>query len=325
MRALLGLSAMVVLVGCGSDGNNRPSLCDTDPAPAECAVTCDPQAANDSCPGGYFCSSSGTCDFQCTPSGGECGDGYTCAPNGTCISEGSCFGLECQVVDCAADGLPPTTLTGTVYAPNGTLPLYGINVFVPNANPEPFQEGAVCERCSELGGYPVTKAVTDENGQFQLTNVPVGPEEGIPLVIVSGKWRRQILVPNVQACTDNSVEAAFTRLPKNSGEGDIPKIAISTGDADALECLIRKLGIDDSEISTAGQSGRVHLYSNLDSSGTGASSFEGGFAGGSGDFADSRTDLWDSVDHLKAYDMVILSCEGVQHPNSKPQSAMDAL
>ena len=34
-----------------------------------------------------------------------------------------CVGLECQVVNCAKKGLPPTSISGTVYAPNGTLAL----------------------------------------------------------------------------------------------------------------------------------------------------------------------------------------------------------
>jgi hypothetical protein len=37
----------------------------------------------------------------------------------------SCVGLQCQVVNCQAMGMPPTTIKGTVFAPNGTLPLFG--------------------------------------------------------------------------------------------------------------------------------------------------------------------------------------------------------
>ena len=77
--------------------------------------------------------------------------------------------------------------------------------------------------------------------------------------------------------TGGIAEASLTRLPKNKTEGDIPKIAITTGSADSLECLIRKIGIADSEITTSSGSGRIHLYA-----GNGVDKFASGFAGGSG-------------------------------------------
>src|SRR4029079_8916079 len=42
-----------------------------------------------------------------------------------------CDGIQCFIVDCGKKSLPPTTVSGTVYAPNGTLPLYGVTVYVP--------------------------------------------------------------------------------------------------------------------------------------------------------------------------------------------------
>jgi hypothetical protein len=115
-------------------------------------------------------------------------------------------------------------------------------------------------------------------------------------------------------------------MPKNRSEGDIPKIAISTGGADALECLIRKLGIDDSEIGKNGDPQRIHLYTDTGAGGNkGASQFAGNFPGGSGAFTDSASTLWNSVDNLKPYDIVILSCEGAQIPDTKPKPAMDAM
>jgi hypothetical protein len=314
----------VILLSCSAcgDGAQGVDLCEQSPPPPECMVACDPTpGAPNTCPSGFHCSPDGMCQAQCTPGGGECGSGYECSADGRCISEGACDNLECQQVDCAAMGMPETTVSGTVFAPNGTLPLYGINVYVPNADPGPLPGGAQCATCDQaLPGSPVVQTATDEAGNFVLSNVPAGDD--IPLVITSGKWRRQITIPTVAACALTTLDAAETRLPATSAEGDIPHIALSTGGADALECLLRKLGIDDSEITTDGQNGRVHLYANVSSGGVGADQFEGGFGGGSGDFADSQ-DLWGSVAKLSEYDIVIFSCEGGQYPDTKSQQHMD--
>jgi hypothetical protein len=325
MRVVL-LSLVVSFAAACGGGKHGESICDNQvPPPAACMTQCDPSpGAANSCPAGYHCAPDGYCDAECTPSGGECGDGYHCTDDGRCIGDDQCVGLQCQVVNCQAMGMPDTTVSGTVYAPNGTLPLYGVTVYVPNSDPGPLPDGAQCSRCADdLPGSPVVRATTDEAGHFTLTGVPAGAN--IPLVIVSGKWRRQITIPNVGQCQDNALAAADTRLPKNHTEGDIPKIAISTGKADALECLIRKLGIDDSEIGKNGDPQRIHLYTDANSAGQGAKQFNAMFPGGSGTFTDSATTLWNDVNNLKPYDVVILSCEGDQYANTKPQTAMDAL
>jgi hypothetical protein len=227
----------------------------------------------------------------------------------------NCVGLECQIVDCAKDGKPPTTLTGTVFAPNGTLPLYGVNVYVPRDTPPlpPFTEGAQCSRCTdELAGGPIARTQTGEDGKFRIENVPAG--DNIPLVITTGKWRRQITIPRVDACNEASLADTDTRLPKNKTEGDIPKIALTTGNADALECLIRKMGIEDSEITTNAGTGRIHFYF-----GNGVSSITG-----AGPLPNATT-LWSDEAKLKQYDIVFFSCEGGQRSGTKPQAAMDAV
>ncbi|HWO20710.1 MAG TPA: carboxypeptidase-like regulatory domain-containing protein [Kofleriaceae bacterium] len=250
----------------------------------------------------------------CGPShGGDDGDD-TGGDDGGGGMMNNCVGIECQIVDCAKDALPPTTLTGTVFAPNGTLPLYGVNVYVPRDTPlPPFTEGAQCSRCSDaLAGNPVARVQTDETGKFRLENLPAG--DNIPLVITSGKWRRQLTIPRVEPCAEAVLPAADTRLPKNKSEGDIPKIALTTGDADSLECLIRKMGIDDSEVTTDAGTGRVHFYR-----GDGVSSITG-----SGTLANATT-LWGSATKLDDYDIVFFSCEGAQNANTKSQAAMDAV
>ena len=248
------------------------------------------------------------------------GDGGSTEPD-------ACVGLECQVVNCAAMGTPPTKITGTVYAPNGTLPLNGVNVYVPR-DPlplPPFTEGASCDRCALLPGGPVAQVISGENGSFTLENVPAGAN--VPLVVTTGKWRRVVTLSNVNQCTDNVVTVEQSRLPKTKAEGDIPKIALTTGGADSLECLVRKLGVDDTEVGTAGSAGRVHFYKGQPASAAPrdpVSRFKAGHPGGSGDFADS-VPLWSSVNNLKAYDIVFLSCEGAQNIGSKPQPTLDAM
>lgn len=324
MRVALLVSAIgMFAIGCGGK-NPGTSVCDnTVPAPAACMTMCDPKpGAPNTCPGGYHCAADGFCDALCTPGGGECGDGYKCTLDGRCVGEEACEGLECNIVDCQGQGKPETQIKGTVFAPNGTLPLFGITVYIPNQALPPMTEGAECARCNgDLPGLPLTRAVTDESGNFTLSgNVPAGAN--IPLVITSGKWRRQIMVSNVASCSDTQLPAADTRLPKNRSEGDIPKIALSTGGYDSLECLLRRMGIDDTEIGTSGGQQRVHLYSDTQSMGEGVGDFKPGFPGGSGAFTDSQM-LWGNTNKLKEYDIVILSCEGAQHATTKKQAHMD--
>jgi hypothetical protein len=244
----------------------------------------------------------------CNPNDGDNTDG----------GDGPCQGIGCSIVDCAAQGRPPTTVSGTVFAPNGTLPLFGVTVYVPVSDPGPLAAGVQCTRCADsLPGGAYTAASTDEAGRFTLANVPATGD--VPIVIQVGKWRRQLTLPTVAACQDTALAATSTTLPSNRTEGDIPQIAITTGDADALECLVRKLGIDDSEITTDAQGGRVHLYA-----GNGAKQFASTFGGGTGSFR-SATTLWSDLDKLSSYDVAMFSCEGGQHPETKSQAALQAV
>src|SRR6185369_1373833 len=75
--------------------------------------------------------------------------GFSDAATDTGYVPDACEGLRCFQHDCQNKGLPPTTLSGTVYAPNGTLPLFGVDVYVPETDPGPLTEGAVCARCDQ--------------------------------------------------------------------------------------------------------------------------------------------------------------------------------
>src|SRR4029079_15766364 len=128
----------------------------------------------------------------------------------------------------------PTTLTGTIYDPAAKVPLYNILVNVPNTTPSAITSGAAGHKCDRyVTGTPIAVALTDAQGRFSLKGVPSGTN--IPVVIQTGKWRRQISGASVPACASTPLtDKNQTRLPRNKSEGDIPRIAIATGGSDAL-------------------------------------------------------------------------------------------
>lgn len=255
-------------------------------------------------------------------SGGPKGDGgNTCVGFGCSNSDGGkpgCVGLECSQVDCTGDA--KTTVTGKVYDPAGKVPLYNVVVYVPNGDLKPITAGVgACDRCDgQVSGTPIAITQTDASGSFTLQNVPADTD--FPLVMQIGKWRRKVTVPKVTACQSAPLDAGITRLPKNRSEGDIPRIALTTGSADPLECLLRKIGLDDSEFGVAGSEASVHLYKGGSTAPASAtSSFSTGTAFG------EATSLYGSADTLKKYDIVMLSCEGGENAGSKPVEARQAL
>ncbi|HEY5950041.1 MAG TPA: carboxypeptidase-like regulatory domain-containing protein, partial [Kofleriaceae bacterium] len=203
------------------------------------------------------------------------------------------------------DGIPdapppdapcPTAITGKVFAPNGTLPLYNVTVYVPQTAPGPFMEGVTCSQCTtELPGGAVVSTKSDAEGKFRLEGVPPGTD--VPIVITTGKWRRQLTVPYVAQCVDTPIADGTFRLPKNRSEGDLPRIAMVTGEFDSLACIFSKMGIDASEFgpSSSGPH-RVVWYT-----------AHGGASPGT---PQPVTALWGDLNEMKKFDMVINSCEG---------------
>jgi hypothetical protein len=228
----------------------------------------------------------------------------------------ACAGLQCAQVAC--DGTAKTTVSGTVYDPAGKVPLYNVIVYVPNAELAPIPDGVSCDQCdSSLSGAPIVTALTDTRGRFVLNDVPVG--ENIPLVIQIGKWRREIVLPKVEACVDNPTEDRSVRLPRNQAEGHLPRIALTTGNADPLECLLRKVGIDDAEFTAEDGQGRVNLYVGRG----GTSEFDPDLNDGAE--LTSATTLWSTQESLMRYDVLLLACEGDQDRSNKRAEARQAL
>jgi hypothetical protein len=127
---------------------------------------------------------------------------------------------------------------------------------------------------------------------------------------------------------NNMLPDKMLTLPRNHMEGDIPNIAISTGGADTLECLLRRVGVDEQEyIGGTSDDHRIHIFQ-----GAGAPAGGGlpGFGGGMGPAPNtspaapsSPTGLWTSKDELMKYDVVLLSCEGSETTGMNQQALHD--
>ena len=135
-----------------------------------------------------------------------CGDGGEVEPT----SDGGCTNLQCRSTRAAAATrrTQETTLRGQVLDPAGRNPLYNVVVYVPNSQdgaldpiPHRRQLHLVLVRTRSSRASPSSYALTDADGKFTLTNVPDGTD--IPLVVQIGKWRKEITVPKVTACTSN--------------------------------------------------------------------------------------------------------------------------
>ncbi len=289
---------------CGGAGT--PNVCGKPVDP-----TCKPSACEQ--PGGRLCGRVGDgCGraLECSecPMGASCG---AVTPN-VCGAGGrsACGNLCNQQVACVGGGT--TRVSGVVVTPapstSGIVdPIYNAVVYVPNAAVKPFAPGVACDRCgAEISGEPIVTALTGPDGRFTLENVPAGKD--IPLVIQIGRWRRQVKIPEVLPCQSTQVPVELTRLPRNQSEGDIPLMAIATGKWDPLECLLRKIGIDDSEFTLPSGKGRVHLYVNSGLT--------------LGPDTPKGSTLTSSLPTLERYDAVLLPCDTL---DPKPRAEQKAI
>ena len=292
--------------------------------------------SNNACVGGPDCVRV-TCDDAagaqqyCGDIGDGCGGTVhcpaTCAAGVTCGSSvahvcgggSTCTNLCPKVQDCSGDPAK-TSISGTVYDPAGNLPLYNVIVYIPNAALDPIVTGPACDKCdAQASGHPLTTTLTDATGHFKLTKVPAG--SNIPLVMQVGKWRRQVTIPTVNPCVDNPIsDSNLLRLPAKQSEGNLPQIAMVVGFSDGLDCLLRRVGIADSEFTAPGGTGRVHLYTTPKA----ATAFDPTLNGGAA-YGDAATALWASAAQMKKYDMMVMSCEGTPNKDLKTAAMHQAV
>ena len=229
-------------------------------------------------------------------------------------AQNTCTGLCLQQLpanSCPNGGT--TSISGVVYAPNGVDPLPNVTVYVPNAPVPAFPPNVGCPVVgTPPAGSPLVGTTTAFDGSFTIQDMPVGTN--IPLVIVSGRWRRQLVIPTITSCANTAlpstpgVSTAFVRFPANQFEGDIPKIAVATGSVDAVECVLRKVGINDSEFTDPTGTGRINLF-------VGDGALGSGGARVSTSTPVESTLMGSSVT-LNQYDLLMLPCEGGNYKRS---------
>jgi hypothetical protein len=298
---------------------------------------CEPQTCADL---GWACGYTLICGeiVNCADEGLSCGGGQVCVGGvdgpTQCVSGSTETCDLCPAIPDCTNQPAATRLTGRVVSPGRTDGDTENQVGIPNAvvyilrnnDPTALPEIASgipsgetsCDRCEDQDLGPVLAGtVTDASGNWVLeTNVPVGAE--FVLVVKAGKFRRAVkyTLPAAAACQTTELTAALpdnpTRLARDMTDGlavNIPRIAVSTGQLDAMECVFAKMGLSVDEFGNPGADGsgaaRVHLYRGGANTGT---------PPGAGARIDDQTPhdsaLYDSISRLELYDMIVADCEG---------------
>jgi hypothetical protein len=280
---------------CGGAGT--PNICTASadaslPPDAGCTSTCRP-------PGGLYCGTIGT-GCGGTLDCGACPTGQVCGLKTPNVCGAPC--PLCPMVPTCSDA-SVTTITGKVVtgAANNPDPVYKAEVYIPNiplgTKLPPLPSGASCTQCApRTADVALVSTETSPDGTFTLMgNIPAG--SGIPLVVELGKWRYETTI-EVQPCTSNALPVGVARLPRTQLEGNIPLTAISTGNVDALECILRKVGVADTEFSNPGGPGRIHFYRNN------GASFDA--------TTPNQAALVGNAPTMNGYDQILFPCEGGQ-------------
>lgn len=141
-------------------------------------------------------------------------------------------------------------ISGTVYAPNGTLPLSNALVYVTSEPPAAIPDGAYCDQCVKI--QEGTFAVSAPDGKFEIkTDLPKGK---VYVVVQKGQFRRvRPLDIEKEGAVDLSKDE--TTLPGRSDPSkgdDIPKMVVLKDDADfdVIDESLKKLGITEFDVKT---------------------------------------------------------------------------
>jgi hypothetical protein len=193
----------------------------------------------------------------------------------------------------------PTTISGTVFAPNGHDPIANALVYVPSSTGQ-LAPGVSCDLCVNPVDGLAAHVATSTDGTFRLDISQVPMASQLKLTVNKGRFRRATTI-SIQACKDNAVGAPNTVLPSKSGPGDdIPKIAVSTGIKDALDDVLNAMGLD----SSAG----YDCFENQNKPTTSPMSVCEKRMAALGTQAPQLTDLLKDINTLSKYNIIFVSC-----------------
>ncbi len=228
--------------------------------------------------------------------------------------------LGCGV---AAAQTTTTTISGTVYDPRlaagmpNPLPLPNVLVYASTTTVAPPTSGAQCVTYANsipTGGNIISYTYTAVDGTFTLQNIP--ENASVTVVIQAGKWERQFS----ETVGTTALTGLQLGMPANHTQGNMPYIAIATGAVDGTECVLRDMGISDSEFTDDNQTvnlgGVVHLYKGSANAGAQISAT-----------TPSETLLMNgtSATALNAYDMVMFPCQSVASGQATTTGATNLL
>jgi hypothetical protein len=187
----------------------------------------------------------------------EAGDGHGGPGSGNAGDEGSDDGgsgppkLDVGAGDNPGGGdeggeCPPSppgaaTLTGTVYAPNGTLPISGAAIWLQSEPPEGVPDEVFCLECVAIP-CDEPHAFSQPDGSFVL-DAPAG---SYWLVVRKGQFMRATAIEVEAGAT--ALAQPLTTLPsqRDPAHGEwIPNIALAWGEYDALQDALAKLGLGE--------------------------------------------------------------------------------
>ncbi|MBW2277891.1 MAG: carboxypeptidase regulatory-like domain-containing protein, partial [Deltaproteobacteria bacterium] len=135
---------------------------------------------------------------------------------------------------------PAGTMSGTVLAPNGAIPISSALVYISGSSGPEIPDNAYCYECEDMTGKNWTLSSAD--GTWHLDNVPAGQNN---LIVRKGFFQRQRNV-TVEANSHLDVPAEYTTLPSdNSADGldQIPNYAVLMAYPDQIFDLLAKIGL----------------------------------------------------------------------------------